>query len=95
MLRKSAREIAVAVKSNSVDPIEVTDLFIARIMKKNPTLNALVHFDPQIARNEALGVRRRMLAGEAMPLAGVPVTVTLRDGAGGVAVSAMTGISVT
>jgi aspartyl-tRNA(Asn)/glutamyl-tRNA(Gln) amidotransferase subunit A len=75
MLGKSAREIASAVNGKLVDPVEVIDTYIARILERNPSLNALVRFDPQIARNEALGVRRRTLAGETMPLAGVPVIV--------------------
>lgn len=75
MLRKSAREIAAAVNGKAADPVEVTDVFVARILERNPSLNALVRFDPQIARGEALDVRRRMQAGETMPLAGVPVIV--------------------
>jgi aspartyl-tRNA(Asn)/glutamyl-tRNA(Gln) amidotransferase subunit A len=75
MLRKSAREIAAAVNGKAADPVEVTDVFVVRILERNPSLNALVRFDPQIARGEALDVRRRMQAGETMPLAGVPVIV--------------------
>jgi aspartyl-tRNA(Asn)/glutamyl-tRNA(Gln) amidotransferase subunit A len=75
MLRKRAREIATAVNTSAADPVEVADGFIARILDRNPHLKALVRFDPQIARGEALGVRRRRDAGEVMPLAGVPVIV--------------------
>lgn len=75
MLRKSAREIAAAVNGKAADPVEVTDAFVARILERNPSLNALVRFDPQIARSEALEVLRRKRAGEVMPLAGVPVVV--------------------
>ena len=75
MLRKSAREIAAAVNCNAADPVEVADVFIARILETNPSLNALVRFDPQMARSGALEVRRRRHADEAMPLAGVPVIV--------------------
>ncbi len=75
MLRKSAREIATAVNVKAADPVEVAEVFVTRILEKNPSLNALVRFDPQIARGEALDVRRRLLAGQVMPLAGVPVIV--------------------
>ena len=75
MLRKSAREIAAAVNGKAADPVEVTDVFVARILERNPTLNALVRFDPQMARGEAQDVRRRRDAGEVMPLAGVPLIV--------------------
>lgn len=75
MLRKSTREIAAAVNDSAADPVEVADVFIARILERNPSLNALVRFDPERARSEALDVRRRKQAGEAMPLAGVPVIV--------------------
>lgn len=75
MLRKSAREIAAAVNSNTADPVEIVDAYNARIGEINPRLNALVRFDSQISRSEALNVRRRKQAGEIMPLAGVPVVV--------------------
>jgi len=75
MLRKSAREIAAAVNGRTADPVEVADVFVARILERNPTLNALVRFDPQMARGEAQDVRRRRDAGEVMPLAGVPLIV--------------------
>lgn len=75
MLRKSAREIATAVNGETADPLEVTDAFVTRILKRNPSLNALVRFDPQMALDEAQDVRRRRDAGEVMPLAGVPVVV--------------------
>jgi aspartyl-tRNA(Asn)/glutamyl-tRNA(Gln) amidotransferase subunit A len=75
MLRKSAREIAAAVNGGEADPVEVAEVFVARILENNSSVNALVRFDPEIARSEALDVRQRIRAGEAMPLAGVPVIV--------------------
>lgn len=75
MLRKSAREIAAAVNGNAADPVEVIDVFISRILETNPSLNALVGVDPRMAQSGALEVHQRRNAGEAMPLAGVPVIV--------------------
>ncbi len=75
MLRKSARETAAAVNGNTADPVEIVDAYNARIGEINPRLNALVRFDPQVSRSEALDLRRRKRVGEIMPLAGVPVVV--------------------
>ena len=75
MLRMGARDIAAAVNTSKLDAVEVTESFIARIEQANPALNALVRFEPEMARREASDVRRRQKCGEHMPLAGVPVVV--------------------
>jgi aspartyl-tRNA(Asn)/glutamyl-tRNA(Gln) amidotransferase subunit A len=75
MLRMGARKIAAAVNASKIDAVDVTEAFIARIEKANPTLNALVRFEPDTARREAGDIRRRQTSGESMPLAGVPVIV--------------------
>lgn len=75
LLRMSARDIATAVNASKLDAVDVTEAFITRIEKANPKLNALVRFDPEVARCEAIDVGRRVKSGETMPLAGVPVVV--------------------
>lgn len=53
----------------------VAEHFIARVRRLNPALNALVQFDPDAVLAEAGHVDARLAAGEALPMAGVPVTI--------------------
>jgi len=74
-LRWDAPTIAAAVQSGRADPVEVIDAFLGQIQRANPAVNALVDHDEAAPRAEAAGLRRRVAAGEALPLAGVPVAV--------------------
>lgn len=74
-LRWDAPTIAAAVQARRADPVEVVDAFLAQIRRANPTVNALVNHDEAAPRAEAAALRRRIAAGEALPLAGVPVVV--------------------
>ncbi len=71
----NAPTIAAAVRAKRADPVEVVDAFLAQIRRANPAVNALVDHDEAAPRAEAAEVRRRVAAGEALPLAGVPVVV--------------------
>jgi aspartyl-tRNA(Asn)/glutamyl-tRNA(Gln) amidotransferase subunit A len=70
-----AADIAAAVGAGRLDPLDVTDFFLDRIARDNGRLNAIVDHDPSPARAEAMALRARIAAGEALPLAGVPVVV--------------------
>jgi len=74
-LRWDAPTIAAAVQAGRADPVEVIDAFLGQIHRANPAVNALVDHDEAAPRAEAAGLRRRVAAGEALPLAGVPVAV--------------------
>lgn len=74
-LRWDAPTIAAAVRTKRADPVEVIDAFLAQVRRANPAVNALVDHDEAAPRAEAADVRRRVVAGEALPLAGVPVVV--------------------
>lgn len=71
----AAREIAGGVQGGKFAAMQVCDAFLQRVQRLNPRLNAVIGFDPEAARAQAAGVDRRVLSGEALPLAGVPVTV--------------------
>jgi aspartyl-tRNA(Asn)/glutamyl-tRNA(Gln) amidotransferase subunit A len=68
-------EIAQAVSTGRTTASEQTEEAIRRIEIGNPSLNAIVLFDPADIRRRAAEVDRRVAAGEVMPLAGVPVTI--------------------
>jgi aspartyl-tRNA(Asn)/glutamyl-tRNA(Gln) amidotransferase subunit A len=68
-------EIARAVSTGRSTASEQAEEAIRRIGIANPSLNAIVLFDPADIRRRAAEVDRRLAAGEVMPLAGVPVTI--------------------
>jgi aspartyl-tRNA(Asn)/glutamyl-tRNA(Gln) amidotransferase subunit A len=68
-------EIAAAVSARTNSASDRAEEAIRRIEAGNPSLNAIVLFDPADIRRRAAEVDRRAKAGEAMPLAGVPVAV--------------------
>ncbi|MBX9827209.1 MAG: amidase [Xanthobacteraceae bacterium] len=47
---------------------------MAHVQKVNPSLNALIHFDPDFVLDQARGADRRRASGERGPWLGVPVT---------------------
>ena len=75
VLRWDAPTIAAAVQAGRADPVAVIDAFLAQIRRVNTAVNALVNHDEAAPRAEAAALRRRVAAGEALPLAGVPVVV--------------------
>jgi aspartyl-tRNA(Asn)/glutamyl-tRNA(Gln) amidotransferase subunit A len=68
-------EIAQAVSTGRSTASEQAEEAIRRIGIGNPSLNAIVMFDPADIRRRAAEVDRRLRAGEVTPLAGVPVTI--------------------
>ena len=71
----TARECAARVQEGQCRAEAVASHFIARVQRLNPALNALVQFDAEAVLAEARGVDSRLAAGEALPMAGVPVTI--------------------
>jgi len=69
----SVTELAARIRRREVSPVEVMEATIARIEKRNPSLNALVFTDFDGARKEAAKAEERLAKGEDVgPLHGVP-----------------------
>jgi amidase len=69
----SATELAGRIRRREVSPVEVMEATIARIEKRNPSLNALVFTDFDGARKEAAKAEERLVKHEEIgPLHGVP-----------------------
>ena len=73
--RLSAREVAAAVGSRQCSAADAARSALDRLAQVNPALNAVVGHDPEWTLQQAQEVDRRLAQGEALPLAGVPVTV--------------------
>jgi amidase len=71
-----ATEIAAAIHGGEVTPVEVVDLYLERIERLNPKLNAIVWVDPDASRAEAERAGRALRDGEQVgPLHGVPIPI--------------------
>jgi amidase len=72
----SAAEVADRIRRRDISPVEVMDAAIARIEKRNPSLNALIFTDFEGARKEAAKAEAAVMRGEALgSLHGVPAAI--------------------
>jgi amidase len=72
----SATELALRIRRRELSPVEVVDAFLARIEARNPSINALVYFGFEDARQRAKEAERELMSGAALgPLHGVPTAI--------------------
>ncbi|HUE42897.1 MAG TPA: amidase [Candidatus Sulfotelmatobacter sp.] len=73
-------EVAAAVRSRQVSPVELVDATLARIEKLEPKLTAFMHLDAAGARKQARAAEEAVTRGASVssglgPLHGVPLTI--------------------
>jgi amidase len=72
----SALEIAAAIRSGKLDPVEVLDIYLARVDAFNPKLNAVTWRDDDRVRADAVRARDAVRDGRPLgPLHGVPIPI--------------------
>jgi amidase len=75
----SALEWAAAIKAKDVSPVEVADLYLARIDTLDPELNAFAHQDPDRVRADAAAATDAVAAAtdaaDLPPFLGVPLPI--------------------
>jgi amidase len=73
----SALEVAAAIRTKQVSPVEVLDACLARVDAANPVLNAVVWRNDEVARAEARALAERIVsrADDLPPFAGVPLPI--------------------
>jgi amidase len=72
----SASELALRIRRRDVSPVEVVEAAIARIEKRNPSLNAFIYFGFDDARREARKAEDSVMKGDGLgPLHGVPAAI--------------------
>lgn len=75
----SAIQLAEAVKSRKISPVELTSAYLARIGRLNPRLNAYIHVDEEGARARAALAERELARRSSRdslgPLHGVPISM--------------------
>jgi aspartyl-tRNA(Asn)/glutamyl-tRNA(Gln) amidotransferase subunit A len=76
LVKKNASELVELLTSGEISSVELTQAFLDRIEKLNPTLNSFLHVNTKEALATAAEVDRKRAAGEALPkLAGLPIAV--------------------
>ncbi|HEX8986639.1 MAG TPA: Asp-tRNA(Asn)/Glu-tRNA(Gln) amidotransferase subunit GatA [Rhodocyclaceae bacterium] len=73
MIAASLKELSAALAAKKVSAVELATLFLDRIEKLNPTLNAFVTVDREKTLAMARDADARRAAGESGPLLGVPL----------------------
>ena len=72
----TAVQLSEKIKSKKISCLEMLDLFLARIEKFNPSLNAIIYLDKKAARERAKEADEALAKGESWgALHGVPMTV--------------------
>ena len=73
---RSAKELAALIRRKKVGCLELLDLYLARMEKHNPRLNAIIATDVEGARRRARAADKALVKGTAWgPLHGVPMTI--------------------
>ena len=73
MINASLKQLSQALAAKQISSVELTQLFLDRIDRLNPGLNAFVTVDPEKSLNSARAADARIAAGAAGPLNGIPV----------------------
>jgi aspartyl-tRNA(Asn)/glutamyl-tRNA(Gln) amidotransferase subunit A len=73
MINKSLKQLSQALAAKQISSVELSTLFLDRIERLNPTLNAFVTVDREKSLKMALAADARIAAGSAGPLTGIPI----------------------
>ena len=73
MINASLKELSLALASKKISSLELTQLFLDRIERLNPGLNAFVTVDHEKSLNSARAADARIAAGSAGLLTGIPI----------------------
>lgn len=71
----SAVEMQARFRARTLSPVEVAEAILARISAIDPELNAFVTVTDELARAQARAAEAAYAAGDAAPLAGVPISI--------------------
>ncbi len=73
MINASLKQLSQALADKKISSVELTQLFLDRINRLNPTLNAFVTVDAEKSLNSARAADARIAAGTAGLLTGIPI----------------------
>ena len=73
MINASLKDLSAALAGGQISSVELTQLFLERIERLNPTINAYITVDAERTLNEARAADALRAAGQAGPLTGIPL----------------------
>ena len=73
MIHASLKEMAQALAAKKISSVELTSLFLDRIERLNPQINAFITVDRAKSLQMAAAADARLAAGSAGPLIGIPI----------------------
>ena len=73
MINASLKELSAALAAKQISSVELTQLFLDRIQRLNPEVNAFITVDPEKSLAQARAADERIARGEAGALTGIPV----------------------
>jgi len=73
---RSAKQLSLLIRQKKIGCLELLDLYLDRVERYNPKINAVVFMDVEAARKRAKQADRTLAKGEIWgPLHGVPMTI--------------------
>ena len=73
MIERSLTELAAALAARDISSVELTQLYLDRIARHNPELNAYLSVDAEQSLAQARAADARLARGETGPLTGIPL----------------------
>ena len=73
MIDKTLKQLSGALAAREISSVELTRLYLERIEKIDPQLNAFITVDSEKSLAQAAAADAKLAAGEARPLTGIPV----------------------
>jgi len=73
MIHASLKELSAALAAKQISSVELTQLFLDRIARFNPEVNAFITVDPEKSLAQARLADERIARGEAGALTGIPI----------------------
>ena len=73
MYNASLKQLAAALAAKKISSVELSTLFLDRIEKLNPGLNAFITVDRAFTLDAARAADLRIAGGDAAPLTGIPI----------------------
>ena len=73
MIHSSLAQLGAALRARKISSVELTQLYLDRVVKLNPQLNAFITINPEMSLAQARDADARIAAGKADALTGVPI----------------------
>ncbi|MDH4285691.1 MAG: Asp-tRNA(Asn)/Glu-tRNA(Gln) amidotransferase subunit GatA, partial [Gallionellaceae bacterium] len=73
MINASIKQLSAALAARKISSVELTQLYLDRIAKLNPTFNAYITVNPELSLAQAKAADERLAKGETGAMTGIPI----------------------